>query len=64
MSDHDNHARQRKALSYGFSKKALWEQEDIIHEFVDKLMNNFHDFAAKNESFDIIKWLNFFTYVP
>lgn len=30
MADHDNHARQRKALSHRFSKKALWEQEEII----------------------------------
>jgi len=63
MSDNENHARQKKALSYGFSKKALREQEDIIHEFVDKLMVNFHDFAARKETFDIVNWLNFFTYV-
>jgi cytochrome P450 len=61
MADHDNHARQKKALSYGFSKKALWEQEDIIHEFVDKLMDNFHRFAAQREAFDIVKWYNFIT---
>ncbi|KAF9891098.1 hypothetical protein FE257_005034 [Aspergillus nanangensis] len=62
MADHDNHARQRKALSHGFSKKALWEQEKIIQEFVTKLMGNIHRFAEKGEAFDIVKWFNFVTF--
>ncbi len=45
MADHDNNARQRKALSHGLSKKALWEQEAIVQGFMDKLMRNFHRFA-------------------
>ena len=62
MADHDNHARQRKALSHGFSKKALWEQEDIVQDFVTKLINNVHRFAEKREVFDIVKWFNFVTF--
>jgi cytochrome P450 len=62
MADHDNHARQRKALSHGFSKKALWEQEDIIQGFVDKLIINLHEFAERKETFDIVKWYNFITF--
>lgn len=62
MADNANHARQRKALSHGFSKKALWEQEGIIQEFVDKLMSNFHGFAERGETFDIVKWYNFITF--
>ncbi|RDW63899.1 cytochrome P450-9 [Coleophoma crateriformis] len=62
MADHANHARQRKALSHGFSKKALWEQEDIVQGFVDKLMKNFHGFAERKEVFDIVKWYNFITF--
>jgi cytochrome P450 len=31
MADRENHARQRKALSYGFSKQALWSQEEIVN---------------------------------
>ncbi|EHK97816.1 putative Isotrichodermin C-15 hydroxylase [Glarea lozoyensis 74030] len=54
MADNTNHARQRKALSHGFSKKALWEQEGIIQEFVDKMMLRFHEFAQKGEAFDIV----------
>lgn len=62
MADHDTHARQRKALSFGFSKKALWEQEDIVQEFVTKLMGNFNRFAQTGETFDIVKWFNFITF--
>jgi cytochrome P450 len=62
MADNTNHSRQRKALSYGFSKKALWAQEEIVQDFVDKLMANFHAFESKNEAFDIVKWLNFITF--
>jgi cytochrome P450 len=57
MADRENHSRQRKALSHGFSKKALWEQEGIMQEFVRKLMDNFHCFARSGEAFDIVKWL-------
>jgi cytochrome P450 len=62
MADHKNHARQKKALSHGFSKKALWEQESIISSFVDKLMENFHRFEKNKEVFDIVKWYNFITF--
>ncbi|KAH6680155.1 cytochrome P450 [Halenospora varia] len=62
MADHANHARQRKALSYGFSKKALWEQEGIVQEFVDKLLGRFHEFEQKGDVFDIVKWYNFITF--
>ena len=62
MADQENHARQRKALSHGFSKKALWGQEPIVNGFVTKLMDNIHGFVQKGESFDIVKWFNFFTF--
>jgi cytochrome P450 len=62
MANHIDHARQRKALSYGFSKKALFAQEEIVQEFVDKLMRNFDNFAEKSEPFDIVRWLNFITF--
>ena len=62
MADHDNHARQRKALSHGFSKKALWDQEEIVQAFVTKLMDNIHRFAKRRDVFDIVKWFNFITF--
>lgn len=62
MSDRDNHARQRKALSHGFSKKALWEQEDTVQGFIDLLIRRIHEFAERDEEFDIVRWLNFVTF--
>lgn len=62
MADRENHARQKKALSYGFSKQALWAQEPIVQEFVDKLMLNFKRLAQENEAFDIVKWFGFITF--
>jgi cytochrome P450 len=63
MADHDTHARQRKAVSYDFSKKVLHEQEDIMQDYMDKLLKKFWKFAAnKDEPFDIVKWFNFITF--
>jgi cytochrome P450 len=62
MADRENHARQKKALSHGFSKKALWEQEDIVQGFVDKFIGWCHLYAAKGEAFDIMKYYNFLTF--
>lgn len=62
MADQENHARQRKALSHGFSKKALWDQVPIVNGFVTKFMNNIHGFAEKGQAFDIVKWFNFVTF--
>ena len=57
MADRDNHARQRKALSYGFSKKALWEQEEIVQSFITLFINRVHEFAQVGEAFDISTYL-------
>lgn len=62
MAGRENHARQRKALSYGFSKQALWAQEDIVQGFVSKLQDNFDRYAQRGEEFDIVKWFNFITF--
>lgn len=62
MTDDMNHARQRRALSHGFSKQALWAQEDIVQGYVTKLMNHIHDFANSGESFNIVNWYNFMTF--
>lgn len=62
MADRATHARQKKALSYGFSKQALWSQEEIVNGFVTKLMNIFHGYEKSGEAFDIVKWMNFITF--
>ena len=45
MADNDTHARQRRALSHGFSQQALWGQEEIVQSYVTKLLNNFKSFC-------------------
>lgn len=62
MSDDDNHARQRRALSHSFSTIALVEQEDIINGYVTKLMENLDRMSGTGESFNMVNWLNFTTF--
>ena len=62
MARTEEHDRQRRALSHGFSKKALWDQEAGVNAFVTKLIDNMHSFARKGEAFDIVKWFNFVTF--
>lgn len=62
MSDDDNHARQRRALSHSFSTLALVEQEDIINGYVSKLIENLDRMSTANEPFNMVNWLNFTTF--
>ncbi|KAH8680028.1 averantin oxidoreductase [Tricladium varicosporioides] len=62
MADDENHARQRKGLSYAFSMKALLEQEDLINSHVTKLIGGFWKFAKKDEVFNVVDWFNFTTF--
>ena len=62
MSDNETHARQRRALSHGFSQQALWGQEPIVQDYVTKLLDNIKSFCEKGQSFDIVDWYNFMTF--
>lgn len=62
MADRDTHARQRKALSHGFSRRALWDQEATVQAFINILVDRVHAFAEAGEMFDIVRWLNFVTF--
>lgn len=62
MSDDDNHARQRRALSHSFSTLALVEQEDIINGYITTLMQNLDRMCTDNEDFNLVNWLNFTTF--
>ena len=62
MADNETHARQRRALSHGFSQQALWGQEEIVQSFITKLMNNIEGFAQQRKSFNIVDWFNFMTF--
>ena len=62
MADNDTHARQRRALSHGFSQQALWGQEEIVQGYITKLLNNIRSFAEQGKSFNIVDWYNFLTF--
>lgn len=62
MADNETHARQRRALSHGFSQQALWEQQETVQSFVTKLINNIDDFAQQKKGFNIVDWFNFMTF--
>ncbi|KAF2021584.1 averantin oxidoreductase, partial [Aaosphaeria arxii CBS 175.79] len=62
MADNDTHARQRRALSHGFSQQALWGQEEIVQSYVTKLLNNIKGFCENRQSFNIVDWYNFMTF--
>ncbi|CAJ2504076.1 Uu.00g114700.m01.CDS01 [Anthostomella pinea] len=61
--DPEVHARQRKALSHGFSAKSLRDQEDVVHKYVDMFVEQLanigeHGEKALNMS-DVFNWLTF-----
>jgi cytochrome P450 len=57
MADDANHARQRRALAYSFSQKALLEQEDIVSGYVTTMIQKVGLKADRGESFNLVDWL-------
>lgn len=60
--DTSDSARQRRALSHGFSQQALWGQEEIVQEYVAKLLKNIRSFCETGKSLNIVDWYNFMTF--
>ena len=61
-ADDEDHARIRKAWSYGFSDKALKDQEPLITGHVDKLISRLRqqcDPQGRGVDLDFVKWYNF-----
>ncbi|ODM19783.1 hypothetical protein SI65_04769 [Aspergillus cristatus] len=61
----DVHARQRRLLSYGFSDRALREQEGLIMGFVNTLIERLTGEVEKGSGeakVDIKEWMNFATF--
>lgn len=52
------HGEIRRLLSYGFSEKALREQEPLIQEYCDLLINRLEGLRVKGEEIDMVKWYN------
>jgi cytochrome P450 len=57
MADDHNHTRQRRALAYSFSQKALSEQEDLVRGYVDTLITKLKIKANNKEVFNLVDWL-------
>jgi cytochrome P450 len=61
--DPAQHGQMRKLLSHGFSQKALMEQEDIVHEYVDLLIKQIQTHATnKPQGEEMVKWYNYITF--
>ncbi|KAJ1326878.1 aspirochlorine biosynthesis cytochrome P450 monooxygenase [Microdochium nivale] len=56
------HRRQRRQIGNAFSVASLREQEGIIKGYVDKLMAEIELRARKQETLDIVDWLNYVTF--
>jgi cytochrome P450 len=57
-----NHTRFRKAISHGFSDKALRDQEQLIKKYIDLLMEKLRDVAEVGTKTDMVKWYNYTTF--
>ena len=56
-----SHAAMRKDLSHGFSATALFQQEDLIQHFVDKLIHQIGKHGTQ-VPIDMVKWYNLTTF--
>lgn len=56
------HTRYRKALAYGFSDKALRQQEPLIKVYVDLLIAKLNDVASSGSKTDMVRWFNLTTF--
>ncbi|KAF2095599.1 averantin oxidoreductase, partial [Rhizodiscina lignyota] len=62
MADDANHARQRRAMAYSFSQKALEDQEHIVQGYVNVLIQKLGEMGKRSEEFNLVNWLNFTTF--
>jgi cytochrome P450 len=60
--DPEDHKRQKKALAPAFSAKALREQEDIVHEYVDMFISQLENLGTGSRGIDIGKALAWVTF--
>lgn len=62
MADDANHARQRRALSYPFSQKALLDQEDIVQGYVDMFIQKIGVKGENGGTVNLVDYLNYTTF--
>jgi cytochrome P450 len=62
-ADDEYHSRARRLLSHAFSEKALRDQEDLIHSYVDMLVERLNgEISASRDTVDMSQWYNFTTF--
>lgn len=61
-ANREDHRRQRRQMSHAFSQGSIHEQEGIIKIYIDKLITEVESRARKQETLDIVSWLNFTTF--
>jgi cytochrome P450 len=62
MADDATHSRQRRALAYAFSQKALNDQEPLVNDYVDTLIEKLGIRAKNGQAINLVDWLNFTTF--
>src|ERR1700753_1497845 len=62
MADDANHSRQRRALAYPFSQKALMEQEYIVQGYVDMFIEKLGAKSDKESMVNLVDYLNYTTF--
>jgi cytochrome P450 len=61
--DPHEHGAMRKLLSNAFSAKALTEQEDLIHDYVDMLIKQIGEHGVKkDQALEMVMWYNACTF--
>lgn len=56
MADDANHARQRRAMAYSFSQKALEDQEHIVQGYVHTFIQKLGEMGKRGEEFNMVNW--------
>lgn len=60
----EEHGRQRRILSHGFSAQSLMEQQPLIQQYVDLLMQRLRENCQDGtRALDMTKWYNWTTFV-
>lgn len=62
MADDADHARQRRALSYAFSTKALLEQESLIVSYVNVFRDKMKEYAQQGQVCNLADWFSYTTF--
>lgn len=62
MADDADHSRQRRALSYAFSTKALLEQEYLIASYINVFRDKMNEFAQAGKVCNIADWFSYTTF--